>query len=59
MAVTLLFVALRLYFPPKADVPTPHRGLGWLLGLRGTGGRPTAPTALAAATEVQREWLGV
>jgi uncharacterized protein len=32
-AVTLLFVALRLFFPPKADVATPHRGLGWLLGI--------------------------
>ena len=31
-AVVLLFLALRLFFPPKADAPPPPRWLGFLLG---------------------------
>ncbi|MBY0558155.1 MAG: hypothetical protein K2P77_13190, partial [Burkholderiaceae bacterium] len=35
-------------FAASLGAPFWFDGLGWLLGLRGTGGRPTAPTALAA-----------
>lgn len=31
--LTLLFLAQRLFFPPRADAPPPPRWLGWLLGL--------------------------
>ncbi|HSI52806.1 sulfite exporter TauE/SafE family protein [Ideonella sp.] len=31
-AITLLFLAIRLVFPPKADAPPPPRWLGFLLG---------------------------
>ena len=32
-ALTLLFLAQRLFFPPRADSPPPPRWLGWLLGV--------------------------
>ncbi len=32
-ALTLLFVAQRLFFPPRADVTAPRRGLGFVLGI--------------------------
>lgn len=31
-AITLVFLAIRLAFPPRADAPPPPRWLGWLLG---------------------------
>lgn len=31
--LTLLFLAQRLFFPPRADAPPPPRWLGWLLGV--------------------------
>lgn len=32
-ALTLLFLAQRLFFPPRADAPPPPRWLGWTLGV--------------------------
>lgn len=32
-ALTLLFLAQRLFFPPRADAPPPPRWLGWVLGV--------------------------
>lgn len=31
-AVTLAFLAIRRFFPPRADAPPPSRALGWVLG---------------------------
>ena len=31
-AMTLIFLAIRLRWPPRADAPPPPRWLGWLLG---------------------------
>ncbi len=32
-AITLAFLAIRLFFPPRADAPPPPRWLGWVLGI--------------------------
>jgi uncharacterized protein len=32
-ALTLAFLAIRRFFPPKRDAPPPPRWLGWLLGM--------------------------
>jgi uncharacterized membrane protein YfcA len=32
-ALTLLFLAQRLLFPPRADAPPPHRGFGFTMGV--------------------------
>ena len=31
-ALTLMFLAIRRFFPPRRDAPPPPRWLGWLLG---------------------------
>lgn len=61
-ALTLLFIAQRLLFPPRADAPPPPRSAGFLLGIAGgftsfvahAGGPPIAAYVLPLKLEPVR-----